>query len=55
VLDELRLLMHPIVVGHGGRLFPDGQPQMPLELMDSKTFGTGVVYLTYRLQPSKEA
>jgi len=50
VLDELRLLVHPIVVGRGGRLFPDGEPQTPLELVDSKTFSTGVVYLTYRPQ-----
>ena len=48
VLDELRLLMHPIVVGHGKRLFPDGEPTTPLELVDSKTFSTGVLYLTYR-------
>jgi len=37
-------------VGRGGRLFPDGEPQTPLELVDSKTFSTGVVYLTYRPQ-----
>jgi dihydrofolate reductase len=55
VLDELRLLLHPIVVGHGGRLFPEGEPKTPLELVDSKTFSTGVVYLTYRPQPSKTA
>jgi dihydrofolate reductase len=54
VLDELRLLVHPIVAGHGGRLFPDGGPQTPLELVGSRTFRTGVVDLTYRLQPSKE-
>ena len=52
VLDELRLLVHPIVVGRGERLFADGEPQRPLELVDSKTFSTGVVYLTYRPQPS---
>ena len=50
VLDELRLLVHPIVVGRGERLFADGEPQRPLELVDSKTFSTGVVYLTYRPQ-----
>jgi dihydrofolate reductase len=48
LLDELQLMVHPIVVGSGARLFePDG-PQTPLELVDSQTFGTGVVYLTYR-------
>jgi dihydrofolate reductase len=50
VLDELRLLVHPIVVGRGERLFADGEPQTSLELVDSKTFSTGVVYLTYRPQ-----
>lgn len=46
VLDELRLLMHPIVVGKGQRLFEDGE-QVPLTLKESKTFTTGVLYLTY--------
>jgi dihydrofolate reductase len=53
VLDELRLLLHPVVVGHGDRLFPDGWPQTPLKLVDTKAFSTGVVALTYRSQPSK--
>jgi len=48
LLDELRLLVHPIVVGRGKRLFPDGGEQQPLELIESSIFGTGVAYLTYR-------
>jgi dihydrofolate reductase len=48
LLDELRLMVHPIVVGGGKRLFEDGGDQKPLELVDSKTLGTGVLYLTYR-------
>ena len=48
LLDELRLMVHPIVLGSGKRLFEDGQDRKALELVDSKTFGTGVVYLTYR-------
>jgi dihydrofolate reductase len=48
VLDELQLLVHPIVVGSGKRLFEDGGEQLPLTLVDSKTFSTGVVALTYR-------
>lgn len=47
LLDELRLLVHPIVVGHGKRLFDDGE-QIPLKLADSKTFSTGVLALTYQ-------
>jgi dihydrofolate reductase len=48
LLDELRLMLHPIIVGSGKRLFEDGSDQKPLQLVDSKTFSTGVVYLTYR-------
>jgi len=55
VLDELRLLVHPIVVGQGARLFPDGTSRHPLRLVDATTFTTGVLYLTYRPAPSEEA
>jgi dihydrofolate reductase len=48
LLDELRLLVHPIVVGSGKHLFPDGSDQNPLKLVDSQTFSTGVLYLTYQ-------
>ena len=48
LLDELRLMVHPIVVGSGKHLFEDGGDRKPLELVDSQTFGTGVLYLTYR-------
>ena len=48
LLDELRLIIHPIVLGSGKRLFEDGGDQKALELVDSKTFGTGVLYLTYQ-------
>ena len=48
LLDELRLMVHPVVVGSGKRLFEEGGDRKALELVDSKTFSTGVVYLTYR-------
>jgi len=48
LLDELRLMVHPIVVGSGKRLFEEGGDQKALKLVDSKTFGTGVLYLTYQ-------
>ncbi|MEP6730949.1 MAG: dihydrofolate reductase family protein [bacterium] len=48
VLDELRMLVHPIVVGTGKRLFGDGGFQKPLKLVDSTTFKTGVVHLIYQ-------
>ena len=49
LLDELRLMVHPIILGGGKRLFEEGDEQQVLELLDSKTFSTGVVYLTYRV------
>ena len=48
LLDELRLIIHPVVLGSGKRLFEDEGYRKPLELVDSKTFATGVLYLTYR-------
>jgi dihydrofolate reductase len=48
LLDELRLMVHPLVLGGGKRLFEDGVDRTTLELVDSRTFATGVVYLAYR-------
>jgi dihydrofolate reductase len=45
VLDELNLLVHPIAVGKGMRLFDEGP--IPLRLISSETFKTGVLNLTY--------
>jgi dihydrofolate reductase len=53
LIDELRLMVHPIVVGSGKRLFEEGGEQIALELVDFRTFSTGVVYLTYRLAEKK--
>jgi dihydrofolate reductase len=47
LVDELRLMVFPIIVGKG--LFEDGRT---LKLVDSKTFGTGVVSLAYRPERS---
>lgn len=48
LLDELRCVVCPVVRGKGRRLFEDEEDRRPLELVDSKTFGTGAVTLTYR-------
>ena len=48
LLDELQLMVHPVVLGGGRRLFESGGGREVLELVGSKTFGTGVVSLTYR-------
>src|SRR5215204_3300578 len=42
LLDELGLMIHPIVVGAGRRLFADGGDPKGLKLVDSETFSTGV-------------
>ena len=46
LVDELHLLVHPIVVGHGKKLFTDGAT-VPLKLLSSTTFTTGVLHLVY--------
>jgi dihydrofolate reductase len=51
VLDELHLLVHPIVVGKGMRLFDEGE-SVPLRLLSSETFETGVLNLVYGPDPS---
>jgi dihydrofolate reductase len=48
LVDEYRLLVHPIVLGAGKRLFADGMAQTVLDLVDARAFGSGVVALTYR-------
>lgn len=46
LVDELHLLVHPIVVGTGKKLFTDGAT-VPLTLVSSTTFSTGVLHLVY--------
>ena len=48
LLDELKLMVHPVVVGSGKRLFEHGIGLKKLKLVDSKVTSTGVVILTYR-------
>lgn len=47
LVDEYRLMIHPIVVGGGKRLFRDGGERRPFRLVDSKVTTTGVVMATY--------
>ncbi len=51
LLDELTLMIHPVVVGRGARLFQDGGDLKRLKLLDSKMTRTGVAIQTY--QPRK--
>ena len=47
LLDELHLLVHPIAVRKGTRLFDEGETPIPLRLISSETFETGVQNLVY--------
>lgn len=47
LLDELHLLVHPIAVRKGMRLFEESDSSIPLKLLSSQTFETGVVSLVY--------
>jgi dihydrofolate reductase len=47
LVDEYVLLIHPLVLGSGRRLFPDGGPSAALRLVDTRTTTTGVVIATY--------
>jgi dihydrofolate reductase len=48
LIDEYRLMVFPIVLGSGKRLFSDTGKAMKLKLVDSKTVGAGVLILTYQ-------
>ena len=47
LLDELHLLVHPIAVRKGLRLFDEGETPIPLRLLSSEAFKTGVLNLVY--------
>jgi dihydrofolate reductase len=47
LVDRLRLLIHPLVLGRGRRLFPDDGPFAALRLVDSTPTTTGVIIATY--------
>ena len=47
LIDEYRLMVHPVVVGQGKKLFADGLDMTTLRLVDTKPFSTGIVVLTY--------
>ncbi|HET6996969.1 MAG TPA: dihydrofolate reductase family protein [Solirubrobacterales bacterium] len=48
LVDELRLMVFPVILGSGARLFPDSPDKRELKLVDTKTFSTGVQVNTYR-------
>ncbi len=47
LVDELHLLVHPVVVGAGKHLFEDGGASVGLDLVDHRAFPNGVTYQVY--------
>ena len=48
LVDEFIISVIPVLVGNGTRLFKDGRPEQQLELVNTKTFDTGLIQLHYR-------
>lgn len=48
LIDELTISIIPVLVGNGTKLFKDGRPEQQLELLNSKTFDTGLTQLHYK-------
>jgi dihydrofolate reductase len=49
LIDEYRTMVHPVLVGGGIPFFPRHERRVDLELVETRTFGSGVVYLRYRV------
>src|SRR5262245_29916976 len=49
LVDELRLMIHPFVLGAGERLFGGTSDKVPLRLVANRTVGNGLAYLTYQV------
>jgi dihydrofolate reductase len=49
LVDELRLVVFPVVLGAGERFFAETGAKKPMRLVDAKTIGDGLAFLTYEL------
>jgi dihydrofolate reductase len=49
LIDEYRARVYPVLVGGGTRFFPQRGRRVDLELVESRTFSSRVVYLRYRV------
>ena len=48
LVDELRLMVFPVVLGSGARMLPGSSDRMELELVETRSWDSGVVLLVYR-------
>ena len=48
LVDELRVMVFPVLLGGGRRLFPEAGAKVPMELVETQTFPSGVAVHTYR-------
>ena len=53
LVDELRLMIYPFVLGAGERLFGETSDKKAMRLVDTRTVGDGLAFLTY--QPVRDA
>ncbi|MFC7883114.1 dihydrofolate reductase family protein [Streptomyces sp. NPDC057376] len=49
LIDEYRVMVYPVLVGGGIPYFPRGERRVDLELVETRTFGSGVVHLRHRV------
>ena len=49
LVDELRLMVFPVVLGPGGLLFGETADNKPMRLLETRTVGEGLAYLTYKI------
>lgn len=51
LIDEYRIYAHPVLIGRGKPLFQEAEGMTPLRLLESRTFGNGVVLMRYAVEP----
>ena len=55
LIDEYRLYVHPVVIGRGTPMLRPSDAKVPLQLIETHTFGNGVVMLRYDRRPLRSA